>query len=77
MNVSMCDVVAESDAYQKAYDKQIITKEMLTEANQLAKSLAQLCLANQIQTFNEMITKINAARKVATQPETPKENTNA
>ena len=59
IQISMVDLVAEHDAYRKAYHKQMITKQMLEDAEKLSESLCKLCLGHQIETFNMMVAQIN------------------
>jgi hypothetical protein len=71
----MCDLVAESKAYQQALQRKMITHEMYQDSVKLSKALCQLCLQNQIDTYNRLINELQKSKPVpvAVPPEQPVE----
>ena len=57
-NISVTDIIMETKSYKKALDMKLISPEMYHDSIKLAKSLCQLCLSNQIETYNRLINEL-------------------
>ena len=60
---SAVQIVNELKAYTELKDKQIITSEQLKSVKALCKEMATMCLNVQVGHWNQMISKMEEAKK--------------